>query len=157
MNVRELVADLAERGVTLSAHEGRIAYEAPRGVLTPVIKAQLIEHRSEVLSALQSPRVGDGLGGIEPAEPSSVTVAELCAMRLSEFAQASLMVEVRSEVLGEVVIFASDSAVIDPGERRVVYRASELRALLDLSPEHLHQIHLAKKTFRARVGKWQPN
>jgi hypothetical protein len=72
-------------------------------------------------------------------------------MRLSEFASARLVVEVRSDVLGEVVIFASDNAIVDPGERRVVYRAAELRDLLRIQPEGLRQIHRMKQLFRGTV------
>lgn len=57
-------------------------------------------------------------------------------------------------MLGEVVVFASDNAALDPGERRPVYRAAELRALADLAslrPEELRQVHKAKQSFKGTI------
>jgi hypothetical protein len=50
-----------------------------------------------------------------------------------------------------VVVFASDHAVLDPGERRVVYRANELRELVGLRPEDLRFVHRAKATFGGSI------
>jgi len=154
MNVQELVADLAEQGVRLSVSEGQIAYEAPQGILTPGLKAKLSEHKTQVLEVLtrqSSPPLTDVLPGGVVESQGSLIASDVCAMRLSDFAKAGLVVEVRSEVLGEVVVFASDNARVDPGERRVVYRASELREMLDLGPNSLRQVHRVKKPFRGTV------
>ena len=72
-------------------------------------------------------------------------------MPLSEFAEAGLVVEVYSSVLAERVLFASDNARLDPGERRVVYRASELRELLGLSSAELRRVHDTKRVFGGTV------
>ena len=72
-------------------------------------------------------------------------------MPLSEFARARLVASVWSEVLGEEVVLASDNAVLDPGERRPVYRASEALKLLGLSPRDLRQVHAVKQTFRGTI------
>ncbi len=53
------------------------------------------------------------LGGVSATGPSLLT-AEVCAMRLEEFARAGLVVEVWSSVLEETVVFASDDARVDP-------------------------------------------
>ena len=97
--------------------------------------------------------VADSLpGGVREARPS-VSAEDVCAMPLSEFAQAKLVVEVRSDVLGEVVVFASNNALVDPGERRVVYRASELKTLAESapSPHELRGLHRAKQIFRGSL------
>ena len=51
-------------------------------------------------------------------------------MTLSEFAQAGLVVQVRSGALGQSVLFASDNATVENDEGLSVYRASELIDLL---------------------------
>jgi hypothetical protein len=79
-------------------------------------------------------------------------VAEVCAMRLDDFARAGLVVTVWSNVLGERIILASDNARVDPGELRPIYRARELRALLGLrDPAELRRIHEIKRTFRGTI------
>ena len=53
--------------------------------------------------------VGEALGGVSETDTLLLT-AEVCAMRLEEFARAGLVVEVLSAVLEEVVVFASDKS-----------------------------------------------
>lgn len=78
-------------------------------------------------------------------------------MSLADFASASLVVEVRSKILGEVVVLASDHAQVDPGERRAVYRARELSILSDLTePAELQTVHAVKKTFRGTITDVAP-
>jgi hypothetical protein len=77
--------------------------------------------------------------------------AEIMAMSLTEFAVAGRVVGVVPQVLGEPVVFASDNAIVDPGERRVVYRAAELRALVGLGPADLRCLHRVKKIFGGTI------
>jgi hypothetical protein len=58
------------------------------------------------------------------------TVAEVAGMSLERFARAGLIVRVRSTLLDEDVVFASDNARVPASERRPVYRATDLRRLL---------------------------
>jgi hypothetical protein len=58
------------------------------------------------------------------------SVAEVAGMSLERFARAGLVVKVRSTLLDEVVLFASDNANLAAEERRPVYRAADLRRLL---------------------------
>jgi hypothetical protein len=58
------------------------------------------------------------------------SVAEVAGMSLERFARAGLVVQVRSTLLDEVVLFASDNASVDADERRPVYRAGDLGQLL---------------------------
>lgn len=93
------------------------------------------------------PKVGTVLPGA-PAEASPCLAAsDVTAMSLPELAEAGLVVEVRSEVLGETVVFASDNASVDPGEQRVVYRTAELAVLVGLGARILRTIHEMKRTF----------
>lgn len=176
-SVTKLLSGLAASGVHLGVIDDRIAYEGPEDVLTPAVLDELRNHKEELLQVLAGkqreggvliplettapvhhdpadPLLTDTIAGSSAESQGSLIAADVCAMRLSEFANAGLVVAVRSEVLGEVVVFASDNALLDPGERRTVYRAAELRALTDLAsldPDELRQIHRAKRTFKGTI------
>lgn len=146
MRPESLLTELRSRGVELEAAGDRLRFR-PVEAIPPELFAELREHKAELLGLLGG-RVADSLGGVNV---DSISAAEVCAMRLSEFADAGLVVEVRSEVLGEVVVFAADNALLDPGERRTVYRASELQPLFTLGPGDLRAVHRVKRTFRGTI------
>ena len=152
MNGETLIAKLKTEGVDLAAAGGRLLLDAPEGVLTDELLAEIRSHKQEILAALQTQQsVAAALpGGVTEAK-RSLLAADVVAMRLSEFARARLVVTVHSAVLNEVVLFASDNARVDPGEQRVVYRAAELRELLGLSAKDLRAVHRVKETFRGTV------
>ena len=56
MTAEALLQELWSRGVRLTPEGDRIRYCAPRGALTPELRARLSEHRGEVLSVLQGQR-----------------------------------------------------------------------------------------------------
>src|SRR2546429_8209542 len=58
MTVAEILADLAQQGVQLWAEGDRLRYRAPKGVLTPVLRAMLSEHKAEILALLQQHPAG---------------------------------------------------------------------------------------------------
>ena|ERR1700720_3286559 len=154
MDARELLAELAARGIEVRA-AGEELEIRPGGAVPAALLEELRAHKPEVLRCLAPARpavaVADTLGGVVEASPSLVA-GDPCAMGLEEFAQAGLVVEVWSEGLGEVVVLASDDACVDPGELRVVYWARELRALLALKgAAELRRIHDVKKTFRGTI------
>jgi hypothetical protein len=66
----------------------------------------------------------------ENARRERPSVAEVAGMSLERFARAGLVVKVRSTLLDEVVLFASDNAELSSDEQRPVYRAADLRRLL---------------------------
>ena len=151
MNAAELLTDLAERGIQ-AIPEGEHLRLRPRSALTPELIQELRTHKAELLVLLdgQLPLAEALPGGIR--EPQPLALAEICAMPLEEFAKARLRVVVHSKVLGEEVLFASDNATIDPGERRAIYRAAELQAILGAKPGELASIHAAKKAFGANLS-----
>jgi amino acid adenylation domain-containing protein len=53
MIVAEILADLAQQGVQLWAEDGRLRYRAPKGVLTPMLRAMLTEHKGEIFALLR--------------------------------------------------------------------------------------------------------
>jgi hypothetical protein len=155
MDAQALLAELEARGIELRS-AGDDLEVRPAAAVPPELLAELRAHKPEVLRHLAAPPVAEQLGGVSPVPPSEL-VAEVCAMRLDDFARAGLVVTVNSEVLGERVLFASDNARVDPGELRPVYRAHELRALLGLSDtRELRRIHAIKRTFRGTITDTSP-
>lgn len=77
---------------------------------------------------MASVAVRELLPSVEERERPSV--AEVAGMSLERFANAGLVVKVRSTLFDEVVLFASDNAEVRPDEKRPVYRAADLGRLL---------------------------
>ncbi|HXO41693.1 MAG TPA: hypothetical protein VN999_09605 [Thermoanaerobaculia bacterium] len=157
MDARELLAELAARGIEVRA-AGEELEIRPSEAVPAALMAELRVHKPEVLRCLTllRPAVADALGGVAESSPS-LLADDPCAMGLEEFARAGLVVEVWCEVLGEAVVLASDDACVDPGELRAVYRARELRVLLGLSnARDLRRIHEVKKTFRGTITDASP-
>ena len=48
----ELLAYLRSLDVKFSVHEGRLRYSAPEGVLTPQLRAELVQHKAEIVELL---------------------------------------------------------------------------------------------------------
>jgi hypothetical protein len=157
MDAHALLAELAALGVEVHT-DGDSLKIRPAEAVPPKLRAELRARKPELVRHLTAPAVADPLGGVSPVLPCeraaapSALVAEVCAMRLDDFARAGLVVAVWSEVLSERVIFASDNAVVDPGELRPVYRARELRVLLGMTnPDELRAVNNVKKTFRGTI------
>lgn len=70
---------------------------------------------------------------------------------MSDFAASGLVREVRSKTLGETVLWAADNAKADIQTDLVVYRACELKELVDVMPELLRRIHMVKKYLDGEV------
>ena len=150
MSPAELLAEVRGRGVSIRV-DGNHLRLRPRGPLTPDLLDEVRAQKPALIELLDSRLLlGQTLGRVDESEPT-IAAADVCAMPLDQFAEARLIVRVRSEVLDEVVVFASDNASVDPGERRVVYRASELNELLGLDRQSLKRIHAVKRTFRGSV------
>ena len=58
---------------------------------------------------------------------------------------------VRSRILGEDVLFATDDAAIPTDNKLVVYRESELRATVGVDPIQLRAIHAVKRRLDGEV------
>jgi amino acid adenylation domain-containing protein len=48
-----LLARLGDLGIRLWAEEGRLCFKAPQGTLTPALRAELAEHKAEILAFLE--------------------------------------------------------------------------------------------------------
>lgn len=69
-------------------------------------------------------------------------------MPLPEFARSGVVREVRSQALGETVLWAADNAVVTDAAGKGVYRARELKELVVFSQDELQQIHTVKGVRR---------
>ena len=101
--------------------------------------------------SLNQLRAEEPTGGAAPAGDSG----RVAAMGLDDFAQAGLIVQVRSEVLGTDVLFVSDNVPESKLEGRpeVVYRASELKKLarFPLDPRGLRTVHMVKEIYGGTI------
>lgn len=153
MTPSDLLSEIQARHVELMVVGDRLRIR-PANALPPDLREELRAHKAEVVELLRA-RGGPGLaetlpGGVTEAR-QSLLAADVLALRLDEFATARLRVEVTSDVLGERVVFASDNAKLDPGERLVVYRAAELRELVGFSRDDLRKVHEVKKLFGGTI------
>ena len=81
MTAGELLAYLRKRGVELWADRDRLRYNAPKGVLTPFLRTELAECKSEILKILPQTDMGTS-----PTSPSLQRICGAEKLRLS-FAQ----------------------------------------------------------------------
>ncbi len=154
MTATELLSRLEALHVELVPAGDRIRFR-PASAVSSELRAEIRAYKPELIRMLGSPSETRALaaalpGGVTDAGPS-LRVEDVCAMPLDEFARAQLVVEVHSRILEETVVFASDNAVVDPAERRPVYRAAELKLLARVDPQSLRVIHEVKKTFGGTV------
>lgn len=150
MNPSELLTDLESRGVRLALCGDEVAIRGPRSVVPQVVD-QVRTHKAELMKVLAD-RVAVGEALPVQLHTDSVSTAEHLRMPLSEFSWSGLVLVVHATGLdGEELVLAADNAILDPGEQRVVYRASELRHLLGLVAAELRSVHKVKGTLRGLV------
>lgn len=132
MNAQRLLAELERSGVILAPRGDRLHVDAPKGVLTEEIRQQMVQQKPELLR-----------------------LARVAAMKLDDFAQAGLIVQVFSDRLGTRALFVSDNVPESKLEGRpeVIYRASELKKLAKIppDPEHLRDVHMVKEIFGGAI------
>ena len=63
-----LIHDLAERGVRLTRHAGRLRVEATPGTVTPELRLILLERKADLLAALSADPIRDHLLALADAE-----------------------------------------------------------------------------------------
>lgn len=59
MNARSLLAELRDARVSIAADGGDLIVRAPRGAITPAVRARLIAAKPELLAALRAERTND--------------------------------------------------------------------------------------------------
>jgi len=152
VTAEELLSEFSARGVVLRVEGDRLRFR-PVDRVPPELQDELRQHKAQLLAILNGagPTVGHALPeGLRPIEWPLLGRGML-QMSLTDFAQGGLVVRVWSKCLMEKLVFASDNAILDPGEREVVYRASELRELLGMSATDLRWVHQVKRVFGGAI------
>ncbi len=62
----QLLARLGDLGIRLWAEEGRLCFKAPQGALTPALRAELAEHKAEILAFLTRSAPAPEMAAIPP-------------------------------------------------------------------------------------------
>jgi hypothetical protein len=151
MTAEELLGEVRARGVVLRVEGDRLRFR-PVDRVPPELREELRQHKAQLLEILNPGAiVADALpAGLRPIEWPLLD-GEVLRMSLTDFAGARRAVRIWSECLKEKLVFASDNAVVDPGEREVVYRASELRELLGMGANDLRRVHQVKSLFGGSI------
>jgi hypothetical protein len=84
--------------------------------------------------------------GARAKEPLSDDLPATEQLTLDEFAESDLVLTVKSKLLGEEIVFASNpECLLDWNGPQVVYLPQELKILSRLTPDAIKRIHALKK------------
>lgn len=152
MNCVHLIERIEATGARLRVDGDRLLLKAESPLPEPLLTA-LREYKTEIVSALtHRPTVADSVGGTVEGCEMPATAADVATMPLEVFQHAGLALPFFSTALGDEVVLASDNAIVDPGERRVVYRAAEMWHMTSMRPDTLRTVHEVKRLFGGTVG-----
>lgn len=131
INAQALLSELNRLNVRLVLAGDKLQIKAPAGVLTPELRRELQENKTELVELLRKREI------------------EIAKRRLEEQG----WVAIHSDALGEPVVWLRDETVEVPEEWRgvVAYTLAELEALTKEplpDSEDLKLLHEAKKAFR---------
>ncbi len=152
MNATHLIDAIESAGTRLRVEGDRLMMKAEQPLPDPLLVA-LRDRKAEIVSTLRErPTVSTAVPGSLESRDMPAMAADVAEMPLDDFQNAGLALPFFSTVLNEEVVFASDNAVIDPGERRVVYCAAELWHMREMSPNLLRSAHEVKRIFGGTIG-----
>src|SRR5439155_26190159 len=69
MTTIELLSHLRSIGVALWVEDDQLCFNAPKGALTPPLRAQLVEHKAEILTFLRSAQAAAASGSLPAIQP----------------------------------------------------------------------------------------
>src|SRR5687767_2046244 len=129
MTTQELLSELLKLDIKLWMDGERLRYNAPQGVMTPELQAELVKHKTEIIVRLQS---SAGPGGLD--SPSIAPVERPAQVPLS-FAQQRLWIvdqmqpgNVAYNIFNAVRLRgALDVSALERGFQQVVQRHESLR------------------------------
>lgn len=173
MSAAALLADLRARGVILSINGDMIAVDAPPGVITPILRRTLGQHKPLLLGLLREeahrspsrPPTGDPPGTIRLGDPQfAETVARLVGFPLDHFAEAGALLKVMVSWWPETMFFVpavADARTLSRAgiARHRIWTARELIALLNAAPlttAALLTVMHARKAFDGEVVEVRP-
>ena len=125
---------LEGRGVRFRALGDKLEIDRPFGALTKYEIRSLAKHKAQILAQVRG------------RASSEDHIRAVGAMRLSDFERDSLLVTVRSELLGGTVYFASGEKQARGLDRGLVYLPYELRIVAELDADTWHRVHNLKRS-----------
>ena len=97
MTARELLTQLKEKSIDVKANGDRLIIDAPKGTVTPELRAALAEHKAELLKILNTPPVEEPLLPVKIATPVAEAAAETRPIsRAREVATSSIEEEIKT-------------------------------------------------------------
>lgn len=146
MTADDLAAAVRDSGAALRL-VGRRLLVGPASRVPDTLLAELCENRAALVDLVSRSATLEEIleGDVEPTADMPATTSDVLAMPLRSFSTSGLAVPVLSRRLGVEIVLAGDDAVLDPGERRPVYRAAELALLHRLGPEMIDLVHEVKR------------
>lgn len=140
MNVQSFLTDLGERGISLTAHGGRIHYQ---GHLSDQDRTLIHAHKAALLKALgQSPK---------PLPPRPEDLHPFDQVHLAAI-HAGQAVDVWSGILETWLYWVKDedakARLVERGiAKGAIYTLGELAVVIGIPPEDLKNLHAIKRRF----------
>lgn len=75
MTAAKLLADLRAQGIRLAINGDRIHIDAPKGKLTPELRAVIVEHKAEILAILAAETTSTSIENASPPTPTPLPTA----------------------------------------------------------------------------------
>ena len=141
MTAIELLTEVQQRGIRMTAQGDRLCLDAPRGAVTSELHEAVITFKEELLRLLIQPSTAVA----RVSEPESL-------VNIPEAGAPIVAVKVWSGIIGEAVwVVTSEMPRTDwPTDARV-YTMEEVKILSDVGRDTLAWVHPVKELFGARV------
>ena len=156
MTATDLLAELQNRSIALSADNGNLRISAPRDALTPELRRCLVENKAELLALLHAPECSERQAATQTPQDSPTTALEASGS-LGELEKRwqSTWAE-WSEVCDHLAELTAASDATDPAAQ---FRLIQLRLreaqLAKASSEALERYEAAYDELRATPATWQ--
>jgi amino acid adenylation domain-containing protein/thioester reductase-like protein len=153
MTVIELFAELTRKGVQLSANGDELTVQAPKGVLTPLLRAALVENKAEILARLRQSIDGDGARSpIVPAPQDRHLPFPLTDMQQAYWIGRTAAIElggVACQVYYEMEFAGLDVTRLNRAWQSLIGRHDMLRAIV--RPDGQQQILATVPEYRFEI------
>jgi hypothetical protein len=141
MTAIELLAELRQRGIRITAQGDHLYLDAPRGAVTSELREALITSKEELLRLL-----------IQPSTTTARDPESEAFVNTHGEGAPNAAVKVWSDMLGEAVwVVADDMPRTEWPAGSPVYTHQEVKILLRVGPDTLKWVHLVKELFGVRV------